>query len=383
MKKLNLYALDNNKENLLFALETEKYKSKEECFYCPACHGQMGIRKGPKNTHHFFHKTEICSFESYLHKVAKIILFNNLTNLKNSKTEKIVLEDSNSIVSTKSETIPNDFFGTLIENDFDRLAIVITEYLSSSDHKKISTFLAKIKATNDRDLIQEFIDFHNYLKQEINEKLSFDKYKELTHYKHNYSSHHGGMINDHQLIRQPYSDNEAQQIKINLNQNKKKWNAIETLNRLEKNIVFLNESINFTYREDHLEDVYIENIVLFEYFNKTLKNEILQKILALFYKPTYTTESESTKCDIEIDIDNINCLSLDSKKHNGFLADVLAEQLNKEPIFFEIAVTHNCSKEKIVSGINIIEINIKNTEDLEHLKDMDFKKLSVNHYIQS
>jgi len=62
--------------------------------------------------------------------------------------------------------------------------------------------------------------------------------------------------------------------------------------------------------------------------------------------------------------------------NQGFRADVLlsSEDLSKI-LMIEIAVSHECSDEKLKSGIPIIEIKINNEGDVEHLRSADFKEI--------
>ncbi|WP_299157037.1 competence protein CoiA family protein [uncultured Christiangramia sp.] len=57
------------------------------------------------------------------------------------------------------------------------------------------------------------------------------------------------------------------------------------------------------------------------------------------------------------------------KNHNGFIADIfLKSSKTGEIIFIEFAVTHQCEKEKIESGIRIIEIDLINENDLNFIE---------------
>lgn len=66
----NLYALDKN--NSLIHIQSVNKELKEK-FHCCNCGGELIARKGKVKAHHFSHKADgNCSYESYLHKVAKI-----------------------------------------------------------------------------------------------------------------------------------------------------------------------------------------------------------------------------------------------------------------------------------------------------------------------
>lgn len=54
------------------------------------------------------------------------------------------------------------------------------------------------------------------------------------------------------------------------------------------------------------------------------------------------------------------------KKHKNFIADILLESTDySDKIFIEIAVTHECEKEKIESGLRIVEVSINSENDLK------------------
>ena len=59
---------------------------------------------------------------------------------------------------------------------------------------------------------------------------------------------------------------------------------------------------------------------------------------------------------------------------NGFIADLLLtnrKSTNLVPILIEVCVTHACDEEKRNSGLKIIEIKIKNEEDINALLNME------------
>lgn len=67
---------------------------------------------------------------------------------------------------------------------------------------------------------------------------------------------------------------------------------------------------------------------------------------------------------------------VEEQVYGGYRADLLlfdSEKPNREPIFIEIRVTHKCTKEKQNSGAKIIEISVKNDEDI-------FKFMNLNIY---
>lgn len=59
---------------------------------------------------------------------------------------------------------------------------------------------------------------------------------------------------------------------------------------------------------------------------------------------------------------------------NGFIADLLltnSKSTNLVPVLIEVCVTHACDEEKRNSGLKIIEIKIKNEEDINALLNME------------
>lgn len=55
---------------------------------------------------------------------------------------------------------------------------------------------------------------------------------------------------------------------------------------------------------------------------------------------------------------------------NGFIADLLltnSQNPEQEPILIEICVTHSCEPEKRQSGLKIMEIKVKNEEDIANI----------------
>jgi hypothetical protein len=58
---------------------------------------------------------------------------------------------------------------------------------------------------------------------------------------------------------------------------------------------------------------------------------------------------------------------MEEKSHKGFRADLMlshSEHPERNPIFLEVSVTHNCTQEKINSGIRIIEIKVQNETNI-------------------
>lgn len=76
------YALDENKNiiNAKNALKNQKY-------FCPSCKSEMILKQGNIRKWHFAHKTDSCSYDNYLHSLAKIMIANWLTKSKTINLE--------------------------------------------------------------------------------------------------------------------------------------------------------------------------------------------------------------------------------------------------------------------------------------------------------
>lgn len=56
------------------------------------------------------------------------------------------------------------------------------------------------------------------------------------------------------------------------------------------------------------------------------------------------------------------------QRHSGFIADVLLKSSKREEVLFvEFVVTHSCEREKLSSGVRIIEIDLVDEEDLKFI----------------
>ena len=66
----------------------------------------------------------------------------------------------------------------------------------------------------------------------------------------------------------------------------------------------------------------------------------------------------------------------EEQTYNGYRADVLLynESDKYPPVFLEICVSHPCSKEKIESGVKIVELTIKHETDIEDILNADVIK---------
>lgn len=128
----------------------------------------------------------------------------------------------------------------------------------------------------------------------------------------------------------------------------------------------------------------VSKIKFYEIYTQCLENK----------KPFYIEYKTKLTCVSCKDIENINieCELKDKigrfdltkyfdqisieKGIDNFIADVLLKSsLKGDEILIEFAVTHKCEKEKLESGLRIIEIQLKNENDL---KFIDFKYISLS-----
>ncbi|QXP78436.1 MULTISPECIES: competence protein CoiA family protein [Winogradskyella] len=128
----------------------------------------------------------------------------------------------------------------------------------------------------------------------------------------------------------------------------------------------------------------VSKIKFHEIYTQCLKNK---KPFYVEYKTKLTCVSCKTIDNINIECklkDKIGRFDLTKyfdkisieKGVNGFIADVLLKSsLKGDEILIEFAVTHKCEEKKLQSGLRIIEIQLKNENDL---KFIDFKYISLS-----
>ena len=82
-----------------FAFDDEKRLSdpqtaeKEKCYFCPACQDSVILRKGKIKTAHFAHKvSETCNQETILHKTAKQLIVQVVSDWKSGKIDSPILK---------------------------------------------------------------------------------------------------------------------------------------------------------------------------------------------------------------------------------------------------------------------------------------------------
>ena len=71
-RTVKYYSAFDEADNLVRIDDVTKENCKQHTYRCPKCKDPMTPALGDKIKHHFRHKSDHCSFESYLHKVAKL-----------------------------------------------------------------------------------------------------------------------------------------------------------------------------------------------------------------------------------------------------------------------------------------------------------------------
>ncbi len=97
---------------------------------------------------------------------------------------------------------------------------------------------------------------------------------------------------------------------------------------------------------------------------------------------------KSLQCDSHertkktIDLKTLYDTCEEEKEYKGFRADLIlthSEHPEREPIFLEIAFTHDCEPEKIESGIQIIEIKVEDDNGFSvPLKEQDIINMNLS-----
>lgn len=354
MKKLHikrLYAL-NSQGKLIKASETNKDDSN---FFCINCKEKMGIRKGSKRIHHFYHINLECSDETYIHKLSKTILFDRINeNKTKSKIFGIGLQKD--IINIPYEYTINLFGTEPIKNINDRIDSIVCDNLIDSNIIEIELknilkkIFDKIKATKDNKLTNIFVKFHKWLIYRIDYYIN---------------------------MKIEYSEESQRKYIFKWQDIKQKWSEIKQKKSLIDNLIFVDEFLNS--RRYRFEEIYDDNLHITNYFRKISEKD-KNIIINYCYTPKYEYKEKVEYKDISLNFNTIKKVYLDEKKHEGFLADVLTFDDNNIPIFWEIAVSHKCEETKINSNIRIIEILIENNEDIELLSNLDFYGLTVGVY---
>lgn len=73
-RKVKYFSALDEDGNLIYIDDLSEGTRDQHSYRCPYCNGPMIPVLGKKNTHHFRHDGEHCSYESYLHKLAKLRL---------------------------------------------------------------------------------------------------------------------------------------------------------------------------------------------------------------------------------------------------------------------------------------------------------------------
>ncbi len=75
MEKKSFYRYALNKANEIVHISTVNENNRHSGYRCFSCGSELTPALGKKNVHHFRHKTDICNFESYIHKLWKNYFF--------------------------------------------------------------------------------------------------------------------------------------------------------------------------------------------------------------------------------------------------------------------------------------------------------------------
>jgi hypothetical protein len=97
------------------------------------------------------------------------------------------------------------------------------------------------------------------------------------------------------------------------------------------------------------------------------------------YMQNFTGETCTKTVEEKIDLTKYFKNLIMEKKFNGFIPDILLYSTTKsEVLFIEIAVTHQCEEKKITSGNRILEINIRDENDILQISNAEIFEHSEN-----
>lgn len=117
----------------------------------------------------------------------------------------------------------------------------------------------------------------------------------------------------------------------------------------------------------------IAELMIMDWFNKRpsiMLGMKTKKRCSLYEScPLYSEEECQTKTTISHDLKKFYSKCIKEQEYKGFRADLLCESEDhpSAPIFIEIFVTHECTEEKIKSGVRIIEFKIGSEEDIQNI----------------
>lgn len=159
------FALDNS-DNLI----NIKDATKGEEYHCPCCGKVMICKKGNVRKWHFAHKGNLdnCSYETYLHKIAKIKIWNMI------KTERCFYLELNREILSKCSNCDLGFVTLCSVQTYDKVRYNLCEYYDVySIEKKHHKYIADILLTNSSQpqRIPIFIEIC------VHHKCSSDKYQ--------------------------------------------------------------------------------------------------------------------------------------------------------------------------------------------------------------
>tara|TARA_R110001583_G_scaffold1612_5_gene12711 strand:+ start:345 stop:1322 length:978 start_codon:yes stop_codon:yes gene_type:complete len=123
--------------------------------------------------------------------------------------------------------------------------------------------------------------------------------------------------------------------------------------------------------------------------SQPIKFQLTRLVTCSSLKSTFLENKPSCSSYINANYNLVDLFDLaELEKHDtstGLTPDVLLTNSNtNKRCYFEVCVTHPCSKNKIESGIPIIEINITREEDIEYIQALDFSiddsRLTVHNF---
>jgi hypothetical protein len=164
----NLYALSSHQE-LIHISKVDK--TVKEVFVCPQCSGLLIPRKGKIKAHHFAHKAEDnCSYESYLHKIAKIKFFDAYNRCLLTNTP-FTLSWNEKRTCTSCQSIEGIGVSCQLENE--PMSIDLTETFDViTEEKKHGDFIADILLESTKKDKVLFIEFAVSHKCELEKQIS-------------------------------------------------------------------------------------------------------------------------------------------------------------------------------------------------------------------
>lgn len=166
----NLYALDKN--NRLIHIKSVNKELKEK-YSCCNCNGDLIARMGKVKAHHFSHKSDgNCSYESYLHKVAKIKFYEKYSKCLKSN-EPFYLEYKTELTCVSCKDIENINIQCKLKDKIERFDLI--KYFDKiTVEKGVNGFIADVlleSSSRSDEILIEFAVTHKCEKDKIENGL--------------------------------------------------------------------------------------------------------------------------------------------------------------------------------------------------------------------